>query len=156
MIVIDTDVVSAIMAPMPPRSVIEWLNRQLTHTLYLSTITIAAVGYGLRIMPDGKRRRSLEARFESFVAEAFDQRILGFDEKAAQEYPAVMAHRKTIGRPLGVPDGQIASIARANRFAVATRNVRDFEECGLDLIDPFEADAARRERENDDRKRKSD
>jgi predicted nucleic acid-binding protein len=138
MILLDTNIVSAIMAPAPPRAVIDWLNRQETVTLYLSTITIAEVGYGLWVMPDGKRRRSLEDRFEKFVAEGFEQRILDFDKLAARLYAEVMGRHKAMGRPLGVPDGQIASIARANDLAIATRNVRDFEECGLELINPFE------------------
>ena len=140
MILLDTNIVSAAMAPSPERSVIDWLNRQETVTLYLSTVTLAEIGYGLWIMPDGKRRRGLEARFDKFVAEGFDHRILGFDTRAARLYGEVMGRRKTLGRPLGILDGQIASIARANHFAVATRNIRDFEECELDLVNPF-ADA---------------
>ena len=139
MILIDTNVVSAVMAPTPEPPVVDWLNRQDTVTLYLSTITIAEIGYGLRGLPDGKRRRLLAERFEHFVARGFEQRILSFDERAAREFPVVMGHRKGIGRPLSVLDGQIASVARANHLAVATRNVRDFEECGLELINPFEA-----------------
>lgn len=138
MILLDTNIVSEIMAPAPARAVIDWLNRQETVNLYLSTITIAKIGYGLWILPDGKRRRSLEDRFEKFVSHGFEQRILGFDERSARLYPDVMGRRKAMGRPLGVLDGQIASIARANHLAIATRNRRDFEECGLDLIDPFE------------------
>ncbi len=139
MILLGTDIVSAIMAPAPPRPVIDWLNRQETVTLYLSTITLAEIGYGLWILPDGKRRRSLEARFEKFVAEGFEQRVLDFDKRAARLYAEVMGSRRAMGRPLGVPDGQIASIARANDLAIATRNIRDFEECGLELVNPFEA-----------------
>ena len=80
----------------------------------------------------------LEDRFEKFVAEGFEQRILGFDESAARLYAKIMGRRKELGRPIGVLDGQMASIARANDLAVATRNIRDFEECGLELINPFE------------------
>ena len=138
MIVLDTNVVSEMMKPSPKRSVIDWLNRQETTTLYLSAITLAEIGYGLYAMPDGKRRRLLEDRFEEFIADGFDQRILGFDLKAARAYREVMGRRKTLGRPMSILDGQIASIARANRFAVATRNVDDFEECGVSLINPFE------------------
>lgn len=137
MIVLDTNVVSEIMKPSPKRSVVDWLNGQETAALYLSTITLAEIGYGLHIMPDGKRRRSLEDRFEKFIADAFDQRILAFDLGAARAYGDVMGRRKTLGRPMSILDGQIASIARANHFAVATRNVDDFEECGLSLINPF-------------------
>jgi predicted nucleic acid-binding protein len=127
------------MAPAPSRVVIDWLNAQETVTLHLSTVSIAEIGYGLRVLPDGKRRRALEERFEAFVAKAFDQRILDFDHPAARLYGEVMAHRKEIGRPIGVLDGQIAAIARANYFAVATRNVRDFHDCGVDVINPFES-----------------
>lgn len=139
MILLDTNVVSAVMTPRPEPLVLEWLDRQDTVTLYLSTITIAEIGYGLRVLPDGKRRRHLAERFEHFVATGFEQRLLSFDQRAAHEYAEVMGHRKEIGRPLSIPDGQIASVARANHLAVATRNVRDFEECGLGLINPFAA-----------------
>jgi predicted nucleic acid-binding protein len=138
MILLDTNVVSAIMAPSPPRQVVDWLNSQETVLLHLSTITIAEIGYGLFVLPDGKRRRSLEERFERFLTEGFEQRILDFDPPAARLYGEVMGHRRALGRPLSVPDGLIASIARAHGFAVATRNVRDFAECGLELVDPFE------------------
>ena len=125
------------MAPLPERPVVDWLNRQETVTLYLSTVTLAEIGYGLWTIPDDKRRRALEDRFEKFVVEGFDDRIVGFDTRAARLYGEAMGRRKALARPLGSLDGQIASIARARHFAVATRNVRDFEECGLDLVDPF-------------------
>ena len=141
MTLLDTNIVSAVMAPSPPRAVIDWLNHAETATLYLSTITIAEIGYGLWVLPDGKRRRSLEDRFHKFVAEGFEQRVLVFDERAAELYPEVMGRRRAKGRLLGSLDGQIASIARAHELAVATRNVRDFEECGLVVINPFEVGA---------------
>ena len=139
MILLDTNIVSAVMAPAPPPTLIDWLNRQETVTLYLSTITIAEIGYGLWVMRDGKRRQSLEDRFEKFVADGFEQRILDFDEQSARLYAGIMGRRRALGRPLSILDGQIASIARSNDLAVATRNIRDFEECGLDLINPFES-----------------
>lgn len=138
MILLDTNVVSEAMAPAPAGSVLEWLNRADADTLYLSTITIAEIGYGLRVLPEGKRRRLLEERFDEFVERGFDQRLLTFDRAAARLYGEVMARRRKIGRPMGVADGQIAAIARANRFAIATRNVRDFEECGLEIVNPFD------------------
>lgn len=138
MILIDTNVVSAIMAPSPINSVLEWLNNQNTMSLFVSTITIAEIGYGLRILPNGKRRHLFTERFKGFVAKGFDQRILSFDEHCAYQYAEVMGHRKEIGRPLSIADGQIASIARVNDLVVATRNIGDFEECGITLINPFE------------------
>lgn len=137
MILVDTNVVSEVMRPAPSPSVLAWLNGQDALGLFLSTVSIAEIGYGIRVLPEGKRRRELEDRFERFVAEGFGQRILGFDEPAARIYPAVMARRREMGRPMGLPDGQIAAIARANRCVLATRNIRDFEACGLELINPF-------------------
>lgn len=137
MILLDTDVVSALMKPTPIQAVLDWLDGEDAAQLYLSTISIAEIRYGLRILPDGKRRRDLDNRFERFVARGFEHRILGFDERAAHFYGDLMGHRKEIGRPMSILDGQIAAIARARLFAVATGNVRDFEECGLDIVNPF-------------------
>lgn len=138
MIVLDTNVVSAVMKPVPIQSVLEWLNAHDTASLYLSAITIAEIRFGLRVLPNGKRRRTLEERFEQFIARGFAQRILAFDEPAARFYAEIMGRRRELGRPMSVLDGQIAAIARARRFAVATGNVRDFEECGLQILNPFE------------------
>ncbi len=139
MILVDTNVLSSMMTQYPPSSVLHWINNQDTLKLYISTITIAEIGYGLQIMPDGKRRQHLTDRFHAFVSEGFEQRILNFDEQSAYHYAELMAHRRSIGRPLSIPDGQIASIALMNKCDIATRNIRDFEDCGLQLINPFEA-----------------
>lgn len=138
MILLDTNVISEVMAPVPSESVLEWLNGQDAATLYLSTLTIAEIGFGIQSLPDGKRRRHLEERFEQFVATAFAQRVLAFDLAAAGLCGELMAKRRRLGRPMGLADGQIAAIARAHRFAIATRNRRDFEECGLEILNPFE------------------
>lgn len=137
MIILDTNVVSEFMTSPPASSVLNWLNAQNTTSLYLTTISIAEIGFGLRILPQGKRREMLAERFEQFVATAFEQRILSFDENAARIYGEVMGYRRGIGRPISSLDGQIAAIARSRNFAVATRNIKDFEECQLNLIDPF-------------------
>ncbi len=137
MILLDTDVVSAVMKPTPIPAVLDWLDGEETSRLYLSTISIAEIRYGLRVLPDGKRRRAFEDRFERFLARGFEQRILAFDQRAARFYGELMGHRKEIGRPMSILDGQIAAIARSNRFAVATGNVRDFENCGLEILNPF-------------------
>ncbi len=113
MILLDADVVSTVMAPVPPRLVLDWLNLQETVTLYLSTITIAEIGYSLRVLPDGKRRQSLQNRFESFVAKGFEQRVLSFDESAGRLYGEIMGHRQELGRPLG-----------ARRLAIEDRTMK--------------------------------
>lgn len=137
MVILDTNVVAEMMKPWPSPAVASWLNSQESPALFLTTITVGEIGYGLRVMPQGKRRLQLEQGFERVLAEAFAGRVLAFDEEAARHYGEVMGRRKEIGRPLSVLDGQIASIARARGWTVATRNVRDFVECGVEIINPF-------------------
>lgn len=137
MILLDTNIVSAFMTSPPASQVLEWLNEQDAAVLYLSTITLAEIRCGLRIMPAGNRQRLLQERFNQFVTTAFDQRILSFDENAAEAYGDIMGNRREIGRPMSSLDGQIAAIARSRNYAVATRNVKDFVECGIETINPF-------------------
>ncbi|MDZ7839320.1 MAG: type II toxin-antitoxin system VapC family toxin [Gammaproteobacteria bacterium] len=138
MILIDTNVVSEVMKVAPADAVVGWLNDQDSSSLFISTTSIGEIEYGLRILPDGKRRTHLRERFEHFIDQAFAMRIVPFDETAAVEYGDIMGLRKELGRPLSVPDGQIAAITRSRGYALATRNIRDFEDCGLALINPFE------------------
>ena len=138
MIIVDTNVVAELMKVSPAQAVVSWMNEQESSTLFLTAVTIGEIGYGLRVMPEGRRRLQLEQGFERVLAEAFAGRILAFDEEAARHYAELMGRRKEIGRPLSALDGQIASIARAKSFAVATRNVWGFVECGVDVINPFE------------------
>lgn len=125
------------MKARPAESVIASLNAQESDKLYVCAITIGEIAYGLRILPDGKRRAGLRERFSRFVALAFDQRVLAYDEGAARVYGELMGERKELGLPMSLPDGQIAAIARLNYLAVATRNVPDFENCGIDVVNPF-------------------
>lgn len=137
MIVVDTNVVSEFMVSPPAQTVLEWLNAQDAADLYLTTISIAEISFGLRVMPDGQRRRLLSDRFEQFLGAAFASRILSFDEDTARAYGEIRGHRRELGRPMSAFDGQIAAIARTRGFAMATRNIRDFADCGLELINPF-------------------
>jgi len=139
MILLDTNVVSEVMKTQPAEAVVAWLNGQDSERLFVSAVTIGEITYGLRILPDGKRRSGLRERFERFVVLAFDQRVLAYDESAARVYGELMGDRKELGLPMSVPDGQVAAIARLNHLAVATRNVLDFENCGIDVLNPFEA-----------------
>ena len=138
MILLDTNVVSEVMKARPAEAVVTWLNGQESGKLYVSAITIGEIAYGLRILPDGKRRLGLLERFEQFITLAFDQRVLAYGESAARIYGELMGDRKELGLPMSVPDGQIAAVARHNHLAVASRNVADFEHCGIDIINPFE------------------
>jgi predicted nucleic acid-binding protein len=136
MILLDTNVVAELMRPAPLPAVVRWLNEQDAGDLYLTTITIGEIGYGVAILPSGKRRAVLEEGFRKVLG-IFADRILAFDTEAAGQYGPLMAERRSAGRPLGISDGQIASIAVAQGATVATRNIRDFEGCSVDLIDPF-------------------
>lgn len=138
MILIDTNVVSEMMKPSPNKIVLDWIDNQEVDELFISTITLAEISYGLNVLPDGQRRDYLERSFVKAILEAFTGRILAFDDLAAYQYGKIMGHRKNLGKPLGVPDGQIAAIASVHNAIVATRNVRDFVDCGLQLINPFE------------------
>lgn len=138
MILLDTNVVSEVMKASPAAAVLAWLNAHDSDRLYVSAITVGEIAYGLRVLPDGRRRSALAERFGRFIARGFDQRVLVYDEPAARVYGDVMGERRERGCPMAVPDGQIAAIARSNHLAVATRNAVDFEHCGVDVVNPFE------------------
>lgn len=137
MIVLDTNVISEMMKSLPSPEVMAWIEQQQVNHLFITTITIAEIAYGLSALPLGKRRSVLESAFNQTIKEAFEYRILFFDEPAAYFYGQLMANRKQMGKPLNILDGQISAIARAHGFSVATRNTRDFSNCGLTLINPF-------------------
>ena len=137
MIIVDTTVISEMMKSAANPTVVGWLNRQDSLALFLTTPTIAEIKYGLCSLPNGKRRRAMEEGFERLQSEAFEGRIWSFDQAAAHQYGLVMSYRRAKGRPLSVVDGQIAAMARCRGAEIATRNVRDFEDFGVALIDPF-------------------
>ena len=137
MIIIDTNIVSEFMTSQPDDSVLQWMNNQLANQLYLTTITIAEITYGLGIMPDGKRQKFLSESFAVFLKKGFTSRILSFDLSSAKLYGEIMSRRKIIGRPMSSFDGQIASIAKSTGFSIATRNVKDFKSVNIELINPF-------------------
>lgn len=139
MIILDTSIISETMRPAPEPTVVTWLNRQDSLSLFLTTPTIAELHYGIQALPSGKRRRALEDGFDRLLREAFEGRILTFDLGAAKKYGLVMAARRAKGRPLGIVDGQIAAMALDQGAVIATRNVRDFEGCGVRVVDPFAA-----------------
>lgn len=140
MILLDTNIIAELMRPAPLPAVVEWMNEQDAAELVLSTISVAEIQYGLEILPAGQRRARLETGFRK-MAEVFSGRILSFDLEAAAHYGKVMGQRRAAGRPLGALDGQIAAIARSNGAQIATRNVRDFEGCGVEVVNPFPRDA---------------
>lgn len=125
------------MKPFPCKKVTDWLDSQEILDLYISSITLAEINYGLESLPKGKRRSFLEEAFKKAIIEVFACRILTFDEHAAFSYGHIMAKRKELGKPMSILDGQIAAIAVSQQAAIATRNISDFTNCDLSLIDPF-------------------
>ena len=137
MIILDTNVVSELMRPSPSSNVVDWGAGQAAPNLYLSTISEAELRYGVEIMPTGERRNRLLAEVEGMLQEDFAGRILPFDSAAAQAYAVIAAARRAAGHPVNHADCQIAAIARCRGASVATRDVDDFEGCGIDVINPW-------------------
>jgi predicted nucleic acid-binding protein len=137
LILLDTNVLSEVMRPAPDPRVIAWLNAADAADLYVSTISIAEIVFGIELLPSGQRRQNLTERFASFLSAAFAHRLLPFDEAAARRYGPIMADRRRAGRPMAAPDGQIAAITHSRGMTLATRNRRDFLSCGVALIDPW-------------------
>ena len=138
MIVLDTNVLSEALRPSPAETVLRWLAAQDPEVVFTTTMTQAEVLYGVEVLPAGKRRSRLFAAIENLFAHEFRGRILPFDESSARVFPKVVAHRDALGRPISQFDAMIASICRSRGAAVATRNVSDFEQCGVRIIDPWD------------------
>lgn len=138
MTILDTNVVSELMKSSPSPAVIAWMSSQTTEELFTTTITVAEILYGVEILPHGRRRDQLLEEAEATFSEDFAGRILLFDEAAAHLFALIGAARRTRGRPIGFPDAPIAAIARAHKTALATRDMDDFEGCGLRLVNPWE------------------
>ena len=135
MIIIDTNVVSDLMRGGSP-SVLSWLSTVADLDIHTTVITRSEIRYGVARLPVGRRRDDLQRRADALFADIAD-RTLPFDAAAADRYGLLVASREAVGRPISVPDAQIASISQVHRATLATRNVRDFEECGITVIDPF-------------------
>jgi toxin FitB len=134
--ILDTNVVSEIMKPTPDSIVRVWLNTQVYSTLYLSSITLAELLFGVAILPDGRRKEILAKALSSSL-KLFEQRVLAFDTKAAQKYADIGAIARAKGLGLPTPDSYIAAIAKANDLGVATRDVAPFQAVGLKVVNPW-------------------
>lgn len=137
MILIDTNVVSELMRPVPAPAVLDWFAGRAAADLFLSAVSEAELRAGAAFLPAGRRREGLVAAIDAMVAEDFGGRILPFDSVAAKSYAIIAAARRADGQPIAEADCQIAAIARARGAAVATRNVADFLGCGVEIIDPW-------------------
>jgi predicted nucleic acid-binding protein len=138
-IILDTNVVSELMRPLPADAVRTWVRRNRGTPIYTTAITLAEVRYGIQRLPAGRRRRALEENAERFFADLGDF-ILPFDSSAAMHYPAVIIDRASAGLAADRLDAQIAAICRSNDAPLATRNTKDFRRCGIELIEPWKRD----------------
>jgi toxin FitB len=137
MIVLDTNVLSALMRQEPDAGVVAWLDRLPPESIWTTAITVFEIRFGLQILESGRRRQSLERAFAAALAEDFDGRVLPFDEPAAEAAGRIAAERRRAGRTIEIRDVQIAGITAARKASLATRNTRHFEDLGLSLIDPW-------------------
>ena len=135
MILHDTNVISELFRPTPNPTVIGWFANTDSSHLYLSTITETELRYGIFIMPEGKRRESLNKAIDGTLREDFGGRILSFDRIAASACALIRARRKKLGHGIGIADAQIAGRALSRTIPIATRNSGDFQNCGVELID---------------------
>ena len=138
-VLLDTNVVSELMRKTPDPAVAMWAAGQPLNSLFFSAVGEAELRYGAAVLPTGHRRETLVSDIERMLAEAFENRVLPFDRDAARAYADIAAMRRSAGRPVAPADCQIAAIARSRRMAVATRNVRDFENADIEVLDPWVA-----------------
>lgn len=139
MILLDTNVVSETMKPAPSPVVMAWLDRQAPTTLYLSTITVAELQYGIACLPDSRRRDQLQQGVDALI-QLYEGRILAFDLAAARRYADLAAQARQRGRGFPLPDSYIGAIAAVAKLKIATRDEAPYLAAGLSIINPWSAE----------------
>jgi toxin FitB len=139
MIILDTNVLSALISHPSPIEVAAWIDQQPRTSVWTTSVTIFEIRYGLGIMPSGRRKIERELLFKRAVEEKLESRILAFDEAAAAEAASLMATRQRSGRTSELRDTMIAGIALAQRATLATRNIRHFDDLAVPVVDPWRA-----------------
>ncbi len=135
MIILDTNVISALMARDP--TVTQWLDTQPSTSVWTTSVTVYETLFGIEILATGRRRKGLEAAFERLITDILVDRVVPFDRAAAEASSIVAAKQRTAGRPMEIRDVQIAGIATASKATLATRNTRHFDGVGVTLVDPW-------------------
>jgi predicted nucleic acid-binding protein len=133
MLVLDTNVISEALREKPDPAILAWLDAQPRASLFTTTITLAEIKYGIAIMPAGKRKSTLLTATTLMFED-----VLPFDSDAAEAYAAIGAERRLAGQPIDGPDCQIAAITQSRGGRLATRNVSDFANCGIDIVNPWD------------------
>lgn len=139
MIILDTNVLSALMRTAPELAVVSWLDHQPSDSVWLTSVTVFETRFGLALLPKGRRRTALERAFERVLADDLSNRVLDFDAVAAAEAARVAAERQRGGRVVDLRDTLIAGIAQARRATIATRNTTHFEGLDVPVVNPWSA-----------------
>ncbi len=137
MFVLDTNVISELMRDSPHQKVLAWIDDQLTSALFVTAITEAEIRTGIALLPTGKRRRGLSTAAERTFEMLFSERVLAFDSEAARDYAEIVSGHRVAGRPISQADCQIAAIAKSQGASIVTRDVDDFEGCGVEVMNPW-------------------
>lgn len=140
MILLDTNVLSELLRPQPERLVMDWFSRQPGGSLFTTTVVEGELLFGLRLLPEGARRSQLLQAVSAIFDEDFAGRVLSFDRGAALAFADLAAARRLVGRPISQFDAMIAAVARSRGAALATRNTKDFVDCGIEVINPWSTD----------------
>ena len=137
MIVLDTNVLSALMRTEPDAAVVSWLDRQSPESIWTTAVTVLEVRFGLELLAEGRRRQHIEMAFAQMLQQDLQNRVLPFDRAAAEEAARLAARRQRSGRPVDFRDTEIAGIVLIRRATLATRNLRHFEDLEIALVDPW-------------------
>ncbi len=139
MIILDTNVLSELMKPAPSPKVIGWIRAQAPDQLFTTSVTEAEIFYGIQLLSSGKRRDHLSVAAEAMFSAEMAGRVIAFGSEAARAFSQIAAGRRAQGRPIRDLDAQIAAIVHVRDATLATRNTKDFEDCGIHVVDPWTA-----------------
>ncbi len=138
MIVLDTNVISALMQRDPDRAAVSWLDGQPAQSVWTTAVTVFEVCFGLEILASGRRRKRLEDAFAQALDQVFEGRVLAFDLHAARAAGAIAAGRRRAGRPVEIRDLQIAGFVATRQATLATRNTRHFDDLSIAIVNPWD------------------
>jgi predicted nucleic acid-binding protein len=138
-LILDTNVLSEVLRPAPHDGVLAWLGAQPRSQVFTTAITRAEILFGVALLDKGSRRQKLLHASQAIFDEDLEGKVIAFDETAAGHYADIAVYRKQIGRPITQLDAMIAAIARTHQASIATRNVMDFFDCGIEVIDPWKS-----------------
>lgn len=137
MIILDTNVISELMRPLASETVVQWVNLQPSASIWITSITLFEIRFGLETMPDGKRRKAMTASFDLWLTRVAQGRIAIFDEAAAEKTAELAAKRRRAGLPGELRDTMIAGIVLANHATLATRNGKHFDDIAKSVVNPW-------------------